>query len=104
MGKPYKENIRSGLQIQSKSKFKLLYKVNFSIPFLSDVGNLGNPFVIIVSGVLLYRMEVGEGKCYWFVILVSGFSFYPMLEKWVVCYPGKTLQIPLPLSGCRRPR
>ena len=104
MGKPYKENIRSGLQIQSKSKSKLLYKVNFSIPFLSDVGNLGNPFVIIVSGVPLYRMEVGEGKCYWFVILVSGFSFYPMLEKGVVCYPGKTLQIPLPLSGCRRPR
>ena len=81
MGKPYKENIRSGLRIQSKSKFKLLYKVNFSIPFLSDVGNLGNPFVIIVSGVPLYRMEVGEGKCYWFVILVSGFSFYPMLER-----------------------
>ena len=62
MGKPYKENIRSGLRIQSKSKFKLLYKVNFSIPFLSDVGNLGNPFVIIVSGVPLYRMDEGKGN------------------------------------------
>ena len=101
MGKPYKENIRSGLQIQSKSKSKLLYKVNFSIPFLSDAGNL---FVILVSGVPLYRMDEGNGNVIGLLFLFLDFLFYPMLEKGVVCYPGKTLQIPLPLSGCRRPR
>ena len=93
MGKPYKENIRSGLQIQSKSKFKLLYKVNFSIPFLSDAGN---PFVIIVSGVPLYRMDVGEGKCYWFVILVSGFSFLSDVRKGGCLLSGQNFADPSP--------
>ena len=72
MGKPYKENLRSGLQIQSKSKSKLLYKVNFSIPFLSDVGNL---FVILVSGVPLYRMDEGKGNVIGLLFLFLDFLF-----------------------------
>ena len=76
MGKPYKENVRSGLQIQSKSKFKLLYKVNFSIPFLSDAGNLCNTFVIMfVSGVPLYRMDEGKGNVIGLLFLFLDFLF-----------------------------
>ena len=55
-----------------KSKFKLLYKANFSIPLLSDVGNL---FVIIVSGVPLYRMDEGKGYVIGLLFLFLDFLF-----------------------------